>query len=223
MITVASVFVEANVPFTADYVRRLRSMVARHLPIPHNFICLTDRPELFEADIRIDAVEIKKPEGRFGWWSKIELFNPQLAVYGDLVLYLDLDVVVVSSLLPIITEAMANHGELMLIPSEGTFQGRPGYRVVKRYNSSVMTFAAGIFTELWSEWTPGVARRLWGDQDWIGERLPKQPMFPLEWFPRISNIGNHPERYAEARVVLCKRPKNEAAAKMWPWVEEAWR
>jgi hypothetical protein len=45
---------------------------------------------------------------------------------------------------------------------------------------------------------------------------------PLAWFPRVSQIEDGPVP-ADAKVVLCKKPKNVIAARRWPWVQEAWQ
>lgn len=61
-----------------QYVDTMRSMVARNLAAPHNFVCLTDEGEWS------------------GWWSKIGLFEP--GRFTGRVMYLDLDSVIVGSL-----------------------------------------------------------------------------------------------------------------------------
>lgn len=61
-----------------EYVARMRSMVARNLTLPHEFVCLKDEGILQ------------------GWWAKIELFRP--GRFTGRVLYLDLDSVVVGPL-----------------------------------------------------------------------------------------------------------------------------
>jgi len=218
---VACVWVQANVPFTSEYVFKLRQMVRRHLDRTHRFICLTDQPGVLQD---VETIRVPTPHGWPGWWSKLELFNPAhwwALGREQVLLYLDLDVLVLSDLWPLVAYGMDS--TLTLVPDEGVFQGSNGKRVVKRYNSSVMTFATGSHADLYTEWNSDVTRELWGDQDWIGERLPNQLTFPRAWFPRISNIGAVKEKAAGARVVLCKRPKNHIAAQMWPWVKEAWQ
>ena len=215
---VACVWVEGNVPFTADYVSRLRNMVRRNLPLDHRFVCFTDRPyQIPDIESRV----IPTPQGMFGWWAKLHLFAPGQTTYfdGDTILYLDLDVLVVNSLYPL---AQIEPPELMLVPDEGVFQGGGGRRVIKKYNSSVMLFPAAAHCELFTRWTPAVTERLWGDQDWIAEVLPNLVTMPARWFPRISNIGAEKHKAAGARIVLCKRPKNHIAAAMWPWVRDVW-
>jgi hypothetical protein len=217
-VIVACVWVQANVPFGAEYVTRLASMVRRHLPIEHRFICFTDRPAEL-AGVRTIAIPPPQP-GVPGWWSKLELFNGAHGLEGE-GLYLDLDVLVVGGLLPV-----ARHpapGGLALVPHEGTWQGRAGKLVVRRYNSSVMRLRFGepYTARLHDEFTRLVPGRLWGDQDWIGEQMPGLMTMPLEWFPRISSVKRPPNWPAEARVVLCKKPKNHDINE--PWMREVWR
>lgn len=225
---VACVWVRGNVPFTADYVFRLRSMVRRALPYFHRFICFTDRPGELPG---METITIE-PTTVAGWWSKLALFNPAHGLRGP-GLYLDLDVLVVDNLAPVagIAGATPFHEPfLSLIPHAGTFEGRGGLRVVKRYNSSVMAMHFGTTPRIWSDWSPKVASDLWGDQDWIGQGWPNLPTMPLEWFPRLSELRCDCSAAAEevpwqpsAKVVLCKKPKNHEAAARWPWFERAWR
>jgi hypothetical protein len=51
-----------------EYVERLRNMVARHLTVPYEFVCLTD------DSTPIDGVRsIVQPHGGYqrGWWHKL--------------------------------------------------------------------------------------------------------------------------------------------------------
>jgi hypothetical protein len=219
-VIVTCVWVEANVPFTAEYVYKLRNMVRRNLPTQHRFVCLTDRPEQLPG---IETLKIPKPQGMFGWWSKLELFAPEHAWFfgGETVLYLDLDVLVVGSLM--LLGELVEPPTLTLVPDQGTFQGSGSRRVIKQYNSSVMLFRSGEHSELYSRWNKDVTLRLWGDQDWIAEQLPNQLTMPARWFPRISTIEANVSKLAGARVVLCKKPKNHDAVALWPWVKEIWR
>lgn len=71
--------------YDASWVRKLRDGVARHLTIPHRFVCLSDVP--------VDCERIPLQTDWPHWWAKIEAFR----LIGK-VLYLDLDSVVVGSL-----------------------------------------------------------------------------------------------------------------------------
>lgn len=214
-VTFACVFVEGNVPYTAQYVLRLYSMLNKNTKGPASFVCLTDRPRLLPASYH--TIRIGKPNGVPGWWSKLELFNPRNALRGRVV-YVDLDVLVVKSVDPVVEF----NAPVAFIPHSGDWQGRNGLAVVKRYNSSVMKFDnIEKHQHLYTKFEPGVTRKLWGDQDWIGQQMPDEAMMPIEWFPRLSELRKGPTE--EARIVLCKRPKNEVAAQQMGWVREAWQ
>lgn len=213
-LTIACVWVNGNVAYPLDYVTRLESMARRVVGAGFRFVCLTDRPWLLPA--HIESIPIARPVRLAGWWKKIELFNPAYAFVGR-VLYLDLDTLIVNSLEDIITFP----APFALAPHAGAFEGRHGKTVVKRFNSSVMVWDAGTCDALFEDWRRDVADRLWGDQDWIGERRPDAAAMPATWFPRLSSISALPYP-AGARVVLCKKPKNVEAAARWPWFREAW-
>lgn len=218
MTTIACVLVNGHVKFTRDYVARLQSMVARFMDRPYRFVCLTDHPAR-KMPAGVDVIPVRLPLGLKGWWAKIELFNPDHRLSGR-VLYLDLDTLVVAPLAPILdfqaAFALAPNGASSFTPSNGL-------QTVKRFNSSVMVWHADLSTTaaVYWTWVPAVASRLWGDQDWIGEQCPHAAVMPGAWFPRVSELGaDRPG--PDAKVVLCKVPKNVEAAQRWPWVQEAW-
>lgn len=214
-ITAICVFVRGHVPFTAEYVTRLRSAVSRELP-GQRFVCLTDRADELPTDVEtVAATPIKRI---YAWWAKVQLFNPALPLTGRL-LYLDLDVLVIRGL----REVAEHPAPFALAPDGGSaFKPNNGLRCVKRFNSSVMTWNHGEQAHLYEDWTPFQASRLWGDQDWIGERCPDAVALPVEWFPRLSAV-RAPPWPKETRVVLCKKPKNAEAVRKFPWFNEAWR
>lgn len=218
MISVVCVLVEGNVPYTIEYVERLKSMVDRHLQIEHHVFCLTDRPKKMPKGVH--GIEIKPLPGLSGWWSKLHLFNKRHGLRGP-GLYLDLDVLIVADLGPIVR--YQSNG-MSLAPHDGAFEGRGGKKVVKKFNSSVISLDLGAYPNLWDRWSPAVAQRLWGDQDWIGEQAPGSSAMPLEWFPRLSQLSTKFDRPwgPGAKVVLCKSPKNHDAVHRYRWFDEAW-
>lgn len=219
MITVSCVFVHGHVAFTREYVLRLRQMVARHLSREHRFVCLTDRPHQFR-DTDIETVEISPPTyGVFAWWRKLHLFDASVKqLQEDRCLYLDLDTLVLRPLEEIIDFPAA----FALVPDDApNFKGKGPRLTVKKFNSSVMVWNGGEQNALFNDFRVAVSRRLWGDQDWIGEQSKTAVAMPVEWFPRVSQcVAGPPD---QARVVLCKKPKNYEAAKTIPWVKEAWQ
>lgn len=75
--------------FDATYVYRLRRMVARHLPLPHRFVCLSD------VDVPCERIPLKYTWP--GWWAKMELFRPDIE--AKRMLALDLDTLVVGNIM----------------------------------------------------------------------------------------------------------------------------
>lgn len=218
MLTVACVWVRGHVPYTSEYVVRLRSMVARNVARPHRFVCLSDRPELLTAQ-GVEAVYIAPVVwDAFPWWSKLRLFDAKVsALQSGRCVYLDLDTVVLRPLDPIIDYPAT----FAAAPDTATFPGKGKRRTHHVYNSSVLAWDGGRHNYLFSDFRPAVTRRLWGDQDWISERVEEAQAMPAVWFPRLSDCGVKPPP-EEARVLLCKKPKNDVAARMFPWFKEAW-
>ena len=190
-------------------------MAKRRISREFEFVCLTDQPKRMPQGVRAIPIATPKP-GTKGWWAKIELFKP--GRFGGRVLYLDLDTLIVGSL----DEVIDYPAEFAIVPCGApNFRGGEGRTVVKRYNSSVMAWDWDAAADLYRKWTPAVTRRLWGDQDWIGEQCDWARMMPAEWFPRLS-VGRDAWGDA-AKVVLCKTPKNADAARLWKWFNDMWR
>jgi hypothetical protein len=213
MLTVACVWVNGHLPYKMEYVERLHGMTRRWMTRPFDFVCLTDQPHLFKSVVR--AIEIPNPNPLKGWWSKVELFAP--GRFTGRVLYLDLDTLIVNGL----DDVIDYPAEFALAPHAGTFNGKGGLQVVKRFNSSVMVWDAGTQDHVYTGWTPAVAAMLWGDQDWIGTMAHTAKAMPARWFPRLSELDGR-EPSSDAKVVLVKKPKNEEAAKQFAWFKEAW-
>lgn len=148
------------------YVNRLRNMVGRHLSAPHVFACLTEDPAGLDAGIAV----VPLPAGFEGYWNKISLFRDDLFERGRVMLYLDLDVVVVG-------------------PLDFMLDGPPGFRISRNlgvkagYNSSVMRIPAGELAFVHERFAARAKEivssgRYVGDQDWIYEQVPGAAFFP---------------------------------------------
>lgn len=214
--TVACVYVRGEYPYGVEYVSRLAAMVRRWLSQPCRFVCLTDQPEAMPEGV--EPIAIKKLLG-FAPWSKLELFNPARQWSGR-VLYLDLDTLIVAPL----DELLAVDAPFVITADPTNKKNRThdsfGRAIVRRFNSSVMAWTGGTQTDLYTDWTPAVAERLSGDQDWIGERKPDAQTWPRDWFPRLSELSGPPSQ--PAKVVLVKVPKNHLAVEAFPWFAPLW-
>ena len=206
MLTVACVLKSGGI-YDGEWVRILQASVARNLSYEHRFVCLTD----MDVDCESIAFENDWP----GWWSKIELFRPEL--FEDAVLYLDLDTVIVG-----------NIDELPV--------GR-GFCTVRDYSGKGICTTAmawrddlsAIYRRFWAEPRFQMDRfRYWengniGDQGFIYETLhaPAIQCWPRKWVASFKHHcrGGLPD---EAKVVAFHgQPKcNEVHDE---WVKQNWR
>ncbi len=155
--------------YPADYVNRLQRMVAKHLSIPHRFICLTDDDTGLDKNIEafpIPAmpVDITGPERG---WNKIltfsaSLHDPSLYNIAGTCLFLDLDLLVVDS----IDDLFAVEGDVVIIKDWLKHDGTG--------NSSVYRFDVGRHPDLLQEFTdrwPGVKKDYRNEQEFISAVL----------------------------------------------------
>ena len=136
------------------YVYALKEMVEKNLTIPHTFKCITPH--------NLPGIDTVKPFVPYqGWWSKINLFVPNMARGPSL--YFDLDVVITGNLDYLVDFTQHRFAA----PANWARSGHGGIQ------SSVMAWR-GDFTlpydEIKKQW-PEVRSRLWGDQEFLWELL----------------------------------------------------
>lgn len=73
--------------FSAEYVYKLYNSIKRNTTLDFSFICLTDDPLLLSSNTSFQTKQLLHDYPK--WWSKLELFRPNL--FDDLVYYFDLD------------------------------------------------------------------------------------------------------------------------------------
>jgi hypothetical protein len=141
----------------AEYVENLYRGVLRHMRQPFRFQVLTESVRRHwpgHERYGFDIAEL--PEGRVGWWNKLALFQPRMFERGERVLFIDLDSVIVGEL-----DGMAAQKGLIYLRDWGWKKDM--------YASGTMVWDHGEHERAWSAWTPAVAKRLEGDQDWLFE------------------------------------------------------
>lgn len=146
--------VQSGVKYKEEFVNKLRNSVARNLSIPHTFTVLRDE-------------DVKEEDRWGGWWSKINLFNPEYTNKG-LCLYLDLDVVITGSLDDLV--ACQTHKAMTIIKN---FSMNIAHCA---YNSSAMLWQAGDprVVRIYEQFkkNPGMVKDvLHGDQCWVWRTL----------------------------------------------------
>lgn len=164
MPTVACVL-RSSPDFTPEYVVRLWDAVRKHWTGNLRFLCLTDTPI---GESGIDEIQLKHDWP--GYWSKLEVFRPDIT--GDL-LYFDLDTLVVGSLSDI--QAVSHHTMLR------------SFRWKHRLASGLMYLPEDVRPVIWDEWNKAPGRWMkehrWGKAN---GRLPGDQGFMQEVWERFG-------------------------------------
>lgn len=156
--------------FEGHHVNVLRSMVRRHYPHPHEFICITDDPTGIDKDIRIvelwdDFSTMQSPHGEEypSCYRRLKMFSRDAGklIGGKRFVWVDLDAVIVGDMTPV-----WNRSEDFLIWGD-THPKTP-------YNGSMLMMDVGARTQVWDKFDPREspictrrARIMGSDQAWI--------------------------------------------------------
>lgn len=158
--------------FTAEHVRTLRAMVARHYATPHRFVCVTDdAADLADVDtipLWPDHATVPSPHGRGNpsCYRRLKLFDPTIgALLGPRFVAVDLDTVITGDLRPLWDR-----------PDDFMIWGETDPRSF--YNGSMMMLSAGARPHVWTTFNPKTspraahkAGRFGSDQGWISHVL----------------------------------------------------
>lgn len=238
--------------YPAEFVNRLARAVDRNLVAPHRFICVTD--DMRGLDPRIDVIPdrgeyAKMAAGSRSCYRRLRMFDADArGMFGDHLLHLDLDTVIVGPLDPLIDR-----------PEELVMWRQPQARIPLRhgyaYNPSIMLMRVGSHDALW--------KRFHGDPDgtvakaraagWFGSDMAVINFYlmdkkigawtegdgVLSWWVHIrkepdmkwksgsprSCDGSLP---AGARVVhfhgsMSEGPGDPGMQARYPWIKEHWR
>ena len=206
--------------YSAEHVNRARRMVDRHLSLPHRFVLATDDATGVDADIKI--VPLLPGLAKLGHrWQKLSLFAPGAkARYGQRVLYLDLDLVILSDITPLITD----------------HDFRIAKAITRRmpYNSGMMLLTIGSRADVWSRFRMRDAEDLVAesgidvsDQYWIFKALgPDEAVWSAE--DGVVQYQSREDAAApgDARIVFLTGyadPSLPRIQESHPWVIDHWR
>ncbi|MCK9549126.1 hypothetical protein [Aquamicrobium sp.] len=217
--------------YATDDVRLLQRMVNRHLTVPHEFVVITDRPELFRDDSEIRAVPIDWTTHIPGrCFVKLMTFGPHMKAVGERVLVMDLDVIVTGNM-----DAIVDRYEPIVLwrnPTRVPWDN-PSKPSRPYYNTSIVLHRTGTLTDLWMRFNPKrpIVR---DDQWWVSGLLgPNVPYWDAshgiyriarEDTPGSGVQGTLPEN---ARIVFFPGSEGKAtdprviAAN--PWIEGHWK
>lgn len=211
--------------YSAEYVNKLRSMLARHLSLPHELVCVTDEPDGLHRDIRV----VPTPAEVRGWpgmLRRLVIFREDAAeLFGLRILLMDLDVVILRDITPLVDR-----------PEDFvTWEPRLYYHLkgqYSRYNTGFLLMDAGARPQVWREFSVERAQRELGaihqgvvdEQAWITRILgPDETVW--SWDGDVRSVRATPDPQA-ARVVFFNGPRAPGMAAMqaeYPWIEANWR
>lgn len=213
--------------YTADHVQSLKAQVAKHLTIPHEFVCVTNYADRTLRGIR--QVPLDRRTFISGTrYVKLQLFSPEAQeTIGRRILYLDLDTVVTRNI-----NHLAERCEDLVLWANPNF----GIPRRARFNTSIMLLTAGTRPDIWDEFVPGVTPQMlsksWGgtDQAWISHKAkPDQP----HWTDRDGIYGagrlgdSDPDKCTELPENACivffpgrREPSMASVQQRHPWIKE---
>lgn len=191
-ITIACVLKTGGV-YTSDYVNALAYAMRRHVTIPYEFACLTDNSAGFGDGV--DQV-IPLKHGFPGWWSKIELFRPD--IFEDKqIFFFDLDTVILDNI-------------------DNVVQCKAPFAALRDFNhhlnigSGLMSWKQGSLTKVYDEFMVSPYRGMktfGGDQTWIDARKPSiqylQDLYPNA----IVSFKKHCMNGSTKNLTIPKRAK----------------
>jgi len=199
--------------YDGAYVRKLRNMVAKHLTVPHRFICYTDKP--------VEGVECREIEDQWkqypGYWAKTKLFKVGVP---KPFLYIDLDSVLLQNIDDLIPKnKVLTTCRTVKLSSIGTKhkEANRGYRGPWWYakcQSHVIYVPEGEYKQ-----PTDVDVSYWvGDQDWLGWEYPDIAFYPDEWWTRVERLGSKdPYTY---KIISCNsRGRDNTNLE---WVRKEW-
>lgn len=198
-----------KVGYDASWVEKLKNSISRNLNLPYRFICLSD------CDVPCYRIPLIST-GR-GYWSKIELFRPNL--FDGPVLYIDLDNVVCGHLDEII-EKIKNEKFVMV--------KEPDTHAI---SSSIMWWN-GNYSYIWEEWSAedsehwkknyGKMPKL-GDQAFIEDRVKcsiLQELIPETWI----DWSNKHQSNEDVKILIFRKPGQKPSTMIdHPLVKEHWK
>ena len=181
--------------FGPEWVNRLHAGVARHLAIPHRFVCFTDDPTGLHPEVEhFPLIEVEVPSGELDLrWRKLAVFRRELYDLEGTALFLDLDLVIVGSLDPFFAEP----GEFLIIRDDDLMPAKPlrwihparARRMSRVGNSSVFRFEVGAHADILETFVRDPAAAIADqpnrrEQEYLTEELWRQGLlryWPKEW------------------------------------------
>lgn len=194
--------------FDWRYVRILRDSVAKWWPddVPYKFVVLTDQPK--EGSAFGEAIELK--HSLPGWWSKVELFRPDVTAHLGDRLFFDLDTAITGPLDDVAAWCVAGGGPALM----NNFTVLEDFYRPGGYGSGMMFIPMGYGDKVWSQFLAEAGGEPWiervrGDQDFLEVAIPRavfwQNLLPKQIcsFKPVPIVGAQLSKLPKGTNVVC--------------------
>ena len=209
---------QADSPYNGIYVDKLYNTIDNNLKLPYEFVCLTNSPKQISSGITIKPLL----HGLEGWWSKMEIFRPDLFRDCDGVLYFDLDTLIMDDINELAELAADDFHSFMTLRGFNKARKRKGDPVASgiMIMNSFSSEANKVYNHFMKDPKGNIARQKAqipgeprkgagerGDQGFIakvlGEKnVPKlQDYLPDKYIMGKRHVRNHKELPQEPHVV----------------------
>lgn len=201
----AALVLKSGGTYTVDYVSKLANSIERNSTIPIKIVCLSD------IEFSLPGIErVTLKHGYPGWWSKIELFRPDLKL--ERTVYFDLDTIILGNIDILLN--LATKERLYVLRGFNQRPLLPAYRhnfatgiMVGNFSAHPSVYRSFVAN---SSFYMGIERKDWrqGDQGFIA------PIVGMEE-PSIQSML--PENYIVGRKITKngKRIPNQARILAW--------
>jgi hypothetical protein len=203
--------------FGPDYVNVLFRAVREHMRYPHRFVCLTNEPEGLDPTIEAMPVpDFGLPQSEWtkrGCWPKTALFAPGVFEDDEIVLYLDLDVMIVGGLDPFI-DLVRERPAFYTLREWNPLLWRLvplSYRPDRGSQGSVYVWKAGMQRHVFHDFHANVEyvrANFWSDRFYLPKVAIGETYLPYAWCVSFKNACVQP--YPINHLLPPKPPPPEA-------------
>jgi len=222
--------------YTMGHIKRMQSMLARHLHQPHRVVCITDQPRDLPDGVEPAPMPPLLPFPDNKGLRRMWLYSSEAARLGDRLFQLDIDVVITDTIDPIV-----NRPEPFVI-----WKSDSNWKDKWAYNATVMLITPGAKDDVWQRWkanpkqiyreadADGWGPKVNSDQA-IACYLMKDQEIPV-WTQADGIVayrvfaGKYGERGHQlpegARIVSFHGPRDPSVPDLQqksPWIQEHWR
>ena len=128
--------------YTQGHVKRMQSMLTRHLHLEHRIVCITDQPKDLPSGVA-PAPMPKLLPWDFKGLRRMWLYSAKAASLGDRLFQLDLDVILTDTIDPIV-----NRPEPFVI-----WKSDSNWKDKWAYNATVMLITPGAKDDVWQRFS----------------------------------------------------------------------